>query len=113
ADRWQRAAGARDAEAWHWQVRRIEHRVDDVLAEADRRGPAATARARNAEQLERGDDGRLERRDAIDAFAQVEGEVGLRAAHALDPATVGVHWYARGLVSVGSQRRLDCFARRA
>ena len=38
----------------------------------------------------------LERRDAVDAFAEVEREVGLRAADALDPATVGIHGNADG-----------------
>ena len=59
----------------------------------------------NLEQLEHGDDRRLERRDAVDALAHVEGEVELSAAQLLDPLAVVVDGNADDLVPLGDERR--------
>ena len=47
----------------------------------------------------------------VDAFAEIEREVGLRAAHALDPSPVGVDRNASELVAVAGQHGLDRFDR--
>jgi len=78
-------------------------------AGAEERREAAAARIGNAEQLERRDDRGFERGHAVDAFAEIEGEVRLRAAHAFDPASVGIHGNADRFVSVTREYGLDCF----
>ena len=85
----------------------LQHSVDDVLSQADRRRVARRAGERNLEQLEHGDDRRLERRDAVDALAHVEGEVELGAAHLLDPLPVLVDRHVPDLVALGDERLLD------
>src|SRR6185503_3462582 len=84
-------SAARQRPARNRKSRAIEHCVHDVLAQAESCCRAAVSGEWNSEQLEYGNNHRLECSDAIDAFAQVECEIEISAAHALDPSPVGIH----------------------
>ena len=73
-------------EARHRQAARLEQRVDRRACGGRRAVVQLDAAGeRHLEQLEHGDHRRLERGDAVDPLAQVEGEVELAAAQLLDP----------------------------
>src|SRR6266404_1716731 len=70
-----------------------------MLMKAERRCAARVSRIGNPEELENGNDHRLEFRDSIDSFAKIEYEIELRATHTLHPATIGVHGNANRVVT--------------
>jgi hypothetical protein len=85
----------------------VEHGVDDVLPQADGGRVARASRIWKVEELQHGDDRGLERGDAVDPFAEVEGEIELAAPHALHPAAVGVDGDANDLIPLGDEHALD------
>src|SRR6185437_2040781 len=89
------------------QPRVLQHRVHDVLAQAERGGPRRVAGERNARRFERRDDRRLERRVAVNALAHVEDEVELAATQTIHPASIRVRGDARDGIALGLEDALD------
>ncbi len=82
-----------------------------MLAETERGGRARASRKGDAKELERPYHCGLEQCDAVDPFAQVEDEIQLRLADALDPTAVRIGGDADHLMTVCGKYALDGFYR--
>ena len=102
-------AAAHVAPARDRQSGAVEHSVDDVLSERKRGRPAGASGERNSKEFEHRDDHRLVYGLSINAFDEIEDQIELSPADALNPAAVIAHGHAYNLGRPIQQRALHRF----